>query len=178
MNLENVDYSHGDSPHRSFLARLRGAMLVDASVYEEVEHDHGALPQAAAVVALAAVAGALAQPFGVGVVRSLIEAFLGWGIGTGIVWALGVKLLGHTADYPELLRTLGFGQAPRIFLLLAVLPLGPLRGVIALAAFALSVLAWVIAARQALDVTTGRAVAICVLAFGVTVVISLMLPGL
>ncbi|MFQ5699486.1 MAG: YIP1 family protein [Myxococcota bacterium] len=178
MNLENVDYSHGDSPRRSFLARLRGAMLVDASVYEEVEHDPSAMMQAAAVVALAAVAGALAQPFGAALGRSLVEAFLSWGIGTAIVWGLGVKLLGHTSDYPELLRTLGFGQAPRIFLVAAALPLGPLRGLIALAAIGLSVLAWVIATRQALDVTTGRAVAICVLAFVVSVVISLLLPGL
>ena len=50
------DFSNGPVPSRSFGERLLGALRVDATIYEEVEHTPEALGQAAAVVALAAAA--------------------------------------------------------------------------------------------------------------------------
>ncbi|MAE94434.1 MAG: hypothetical protein CL910_07225 [Deltaproteobacteria bacterium] len=44
---------------RSFQERLIGALMLDASVYEEVEHDQDAMGQAVGVVALGAVAGGI-----------------------------------------------------------------------------------------------------------------------
>lgn len=152
---------------RTFGERLFGALKLDATVFEEVEHDPGALGQAATVVVLAAVAQALAG-FGVGglsaAASNLVGSLVGWFIAVGLVWLIGVVLFHHTSDYVELLRTLGFANAPGILLALAVLPWGPFLVVLQLAVFVLSVVAWVIAARQALDVGTGRAVWICVLA--------------
>ncbi len=152
---------------RSFTDRLFGALKLDATVYEEVEHDPTALSQAALVVAL----GAFAQGAGMasdggqaGVLAGIVGAFLGWFVGTAIVWIIGVKIMKHTSDYPELLRTLGFASAPSLLFGLGALPLGGLRGVVAFAVWVLTTIAYVIAARQALDVSTGRAVFICVLA--------------
>ena len=82
----------------------------------------------------------------------------------GIIWAIGVWYLKHTSDYPELLRTLGFASAPQLLFALGLIPLGPLLGLLAFLILGLSVAAWVIAVRQALDVSTGRAVGICLLA--------------
>jgi hypothetical protein len=152
---------------RSFADRLFGALKLDATVYEEVEHDPTALSQAALVVALGAFAqgAGMASDGGQGaVVAGIVGAFLGWFLGTAIVWIIGVKIMKHTSDYPELLRTLGFASAPSLLFALGVLPLGSLRGVVAVAVWLLTTIAYVIAARQALDVTTGRAVFICVLA--------------
>ena len=152
---------------RSFADRLFGALKLDATVYEEVEHDPTALSQAALVVALGAFAqgAGMASDGGQGaVVAGIVGAFLGWFLGTAIVWIIGVKIMKHTSDYPELLRTLGFASAPSLLFALGVLPLGSLRGVVAVAVWLLTTIAYVIATRQALDVTTGRAVFICVLA--------------
>jgi hypothetical protein len=154
-------------PRRSFGERLIGALKLDASVYDEVEHDPDALGQAAGVVALAAVAAALGSlPVGGGraLLLTLVSSFVGWLLGTAIIWGIGVKAMGHTSDYPELLRTLGFASAPQILLVLSILPLGPLRIVLSLAVFALTLVAFVVAVRQALDVSTGRAVGVCLLA--------------
>ena len=90
MNTENVDYSRGGAPRRSFVQRLQRSVLVDSTVYEEVEHDESSMPQAAAVVALAALAGAIGAFAEVGFVRGLVQGFLLWGIGTGTVWLIGV----------------------------------------------------------------------------------------
>ncbi len=152
---------------RSFVERLIGALKLDASVYEEVEHDPQALGQAAGVVALASLARGLASA-GVagagGVFGGILAGFVGWVLGTLIIWLIGVQMFRHSSDFPELLRTLGFASAPQIALVVAILPLGPLSALIALAVLGVSIAAFVIAVRQALDVTTGRAVFVCVLA--------------
>lgn len=152
---------------RGFGERLLGALKLDASVYEEVEHDTSAFGQAALVVALAALAQAVAT-FGEtgtsGAFVSLAGGFVGWLLGTGLVWLIGVAILNHTSDYGELLRTLGFASAPGMLGVLGVLPLGPAEALLGLAIFALSTIAAVIAVRQALDVGTGRAIVVCILA--------------
>jgi hypothetical protein len=152
---------------RSFSERLIGALKLDASVYEEVEHDTSAFGQAATVVALAAIAqglGTIHDSGAGGGLGSLVGSFLGWFIGAGLIWLIGVKVMNCTSDYGELIRTLGFATAPGILGVLGILPLGPLRPILWVAVFVLSTIAAVIAVRQALDVSTGRAVVVCVLA--------------
>jgi hypothetical protein len=166
----------GGGAARSFGERLIGALKLDASVYEEVEHDTGALGQAALVVGLSALAQAAAAFGGAGssgAFVSLAGGFLGWFLGTGLVWLIGVAILNHTSDYGELLRTLGFATAPGMLGVLGVLPLGGASALLGVAIFALSTIAAVIAVRQALDVGTGRAVVVCILANLVPVAIIL-----
>ena len=158
------DFSHGEVPRRSFGERLWGAIRLDATVYEEVEHTPDAMSQAVAVVALAAVAQTVGVPGSAGIVGGLLGGFIGWAISTGVIWVIGVKLLDHTSDYPELLRTLGFASAPQLLYAFGALPLGPGAPVLAVAITVLGLCAWVIAVRQALDTTTVRSVVICLLA--------------
>jgi hypothetical protein len=162
----------GSEPGRSFWERLYGALTLDATVFEEVEHDPSALAQAAGVVAVAAVARGVG--FG-DLFYSLVAGFIGWFVATAAVWIIGVKILEHTSDYVELLRTLGFATAPRVLLVLGVLPLGPLRGLLWLFVLFLLVVAFIVAVRQALDVRTDRAVFVCLVAAVLNVVPALLL---
>jgi hypothetical protein len=148
---------------RSFVERVVGALRLDAPTFDEIEHDRGALGQAAGVVALGGVATAIGAGSGVGgLMAGVLGALLGWAISAGFVWLVGVFVMKHSSDYPELLRTLGFASAPQFLLLLRGIPvLGALLGLVALL---WGLAAWVVAVRQALDVTTGRAVLVCVLA--------------
>jgi hypothetical protein len=151
---------------RGFGERLLGALKLDATVFEEVEDDQTALPQSVAVVALAAVASALSAGLGgVGpLVGQVVGAFAGWLIGVAIVWGIGVKAMGHSSDFGELMRTTGFASAPQLLLAVGILPIGPLMGLVALGVLVLSLIAYVLAVRHALDVETGTAVGICVAA--------------
>lgn len=165
---------------RSFGARLLGALKLDAAVYDEVEHDPDALPQAGIVVVLASLAeglGAIAVVGVLGLLGGVLGGLIGWVVSAGVVWLIGVKIMDHTSDFPELLRTLGFASAPALLSVLGILPLGPLRPVLGLVVFALLIVAFVIAVRQALDVTTGRAVLVCVLAVLARMVIVALLVG-
>jgi hypothetical protein len=157
----------GTGANRSFVERIVAAFKLDASVYEEVEHDPDSMKQAAAVIALAALAqglGAVAQGGLGGLVSAVIGGFIGWAVSAAVIWLIGVQLMGYTSDYPELLRTTGFASVPQFLMVLGLLPLGPLRGLLALAVFVLLVISFVVAVRQALDVDTGRAVLVCIAA--------------
>lgn len=149
----------------SFLRRFLGAARLSVPVYEEVEHDPDATVQAAGVVGLVALAAALgglkAGPGGP--LAGILEAYLGWMLWSGTCYLVGVRLFDGTADWGELLRTIGFAQAPGVLLALRIVPGVGL-------ALHLAVLAWMIGAvlvaiRQALDFSTGRALATALAGF-------------
>jgi hypothetical protein len=148
---------------------MKGAALLHTDTYEEVEADQTATGQAAGVVALVAVAQAIggAGEGGAGIVAGAISALLGWLLWAGITYLIGAKLLGGTATWGELLRTLGFAQTPGVLYVLGFIPV--LGGIIRFAVAIWVLIAGIIAIRQALDVGTGKAVLTAVLGWLVIV---------
>jgi hypothetical protein len=143
---------------RSIVERMKRAALLDVQTYEEVEADRGATGQAAAVVAIVAVSQGIGA-LGLGlpaIVAAIFASLLGWLIWSGVTYLVGDKLLGGTATWGELLRTLGFAQAPGVFGALALLPIA--GGLIRLVLTIWILVAGVIAIRQALDFGTGKAI--------------------
>jgi len=140
----------------SLVERMTGAALLNVDTYEEVEHDQTATVQAAGVVALVAVAQAIGAS-GTGLLGAFSAAgaaLIGWLAWAGITYLVGAKVFGGEASWGEVMRTLGFAQAPGVLWLLAFLPiigwfLDMLLPIwIAVAAF--------IAIRQALDIGNGK----------------------
>lgn len=162
--FKNVDFSGSPPPARPFGQRLWGALTLDATVYEEVEQYPQALGQATAVVVLAALARGIGELGQGAFIAGFLAGIAGWIVGTAIIWLIGVVILRLTSDFRELLRTLGFASAPCLLYLLGVLPLGPVEPFFAFAVWGLALVAWAIAVRQALDVSTGYALSICLLA--------------
>ena len=150
---------------RSFTDRMIAAAKLDIDLYEEVEADTDATLQAAGVVALAAIASGIGGIDGgaSGILGGILGAVVGWLLWAGITYLIGDKLLGGTASWGELLRTLGFAQAPSVLLVLAIVPV---LGLIVATVVGIWVLvASVIAIRQALDFSTGRAIVTALLGF-------------
>ena len=150
-------------PRRTWFERMKGAALLDVNTYEEVEADYTATKQAAGVVALVAVAQAIGGlgEGSFGVLTGVISALLGWLLWAGITYLIGAKLLGGTATWGELLRTIGFAQTPGV---LHILDIIPFLGMIVRFVVAIWVLiAGIIAIRQALDISTGKAILTAVL---------------
>jgi len=152
---------------RTLAERMIGAAMLDVSVYEEVEADESATGQAALVVAIVAIAGAVGAwgDGGSGMTSAVVSEFLKWFIWAGLTWFIGTRFFGGTATYGELLRTLAFAMSPGVLLVLGFVPiLGWLVG----AAVAIwSLVAGVIAIRQALDFDTGKAVATALIGWGI-----------
>ncbi len=79
----------------------------------------------------------------------ILLAIIGWIVWAVITWWIGGRIFKGTTDVGEMLRVLGFAQAPRV---IGVIPfLGPVAAVWVLVAS-------VVAIREGLDFSTGRAI--------------------
>ena len=105
-------------------------------------------------------------------VGSVLASVVFWAIFALFAYLIGAHLLRGpqtSATFGEVLRALGFAYAPSLFATLGLIPaVGPL---IVFIAGLWTLVASVIALRQALEVSTGRAVAIAVVAFLAMVVV-------
>ena len=162
-------------PRHSFVERMIGAAKLDVAVYEEVEADSSATGQAAGVVALAAIASAIGSWGNDNALGGLIGALLGWAIWAAVTYFIGVTLFKGTATWGELLRTLGFAQTPG---LLSIVGLIPILGAFArLLIFIWILIAAIIAIRQALDISTGKAVAVAILGWLALMIVMAFFAG-
>lgn len=158
----------------TFTERMIGAAMLQPAIYEEVEHDTTATGQAAGVVALVAAASALgaAQQGAAGMIGGVVSALLGWGLWSAITYFVGTRLFRGTADWGEMLRTIGFAQTPGLLSVARFVPIiGPL---LALIGWLWTLVAVIVAIRQALDFDTGRAVGTALVGFVINVVITVV----
>ena len=166
-----------DPVRHNFVERMIGAAKADAAMYTEVEHDAAATSQAAGVVAITAVASAVGgvSAGAGGMAGAVIAALVGWLLWAGLTYVIGDKLLGGTATWGELLRAVGFAQAPGILYVLAAVPgLGDIvRAVVGIWVLVCGV----VAIREALDFSTGKAILTAVLGWVVTVVLVFAIVG-
>ncbi len=147
--------------------RMIRAAKLDVQLYEEVEADQGATAQAMTVVILSAVAAGIgsANVGLLGIVVGTIAALVGWYIWAFLTYFIGTKFLPEpqtSADYGELLRTIGFSSAPGLIRVFGIIP--GLTALVFSVAGIWMLIAMVIAVRQALDYTsTWRAIGVCVI---------------
>ena len=145
-------------PRRSLTERAIAAARLDSGAFEEVEADSTATGQAALVVLASAIAQGVAaiHTGNFGIIGSICGALVGWVIWSAVTYFIGTTLFKGTATIGELLRTLGFAQAPGV---LYVLRLVPVLGWLITPFIAIWILiAGIIAIRQALDFSTGKAI--------------------
>ena len=149
--------------HRSIVDRMRGAAMLDVATYEEVEHDNDATGQAAVVVIIVAICTAIGAVWrgGPSIIGGPISAILGWLMWSAITYVIGDKMLGGTATWGELLRTIGFAQAPGVLMIFGIVPI--LGGFVRLVVGLWLLVTGVVAIRQALDFSTGKAIATALL---------------
>lgn len=165
------------------LDRMRRAVMLDASLYEEVEHDQTLNTEALTIVIIVAVASGISALLG-GIIGGQIgRAFLGalvsvvLGVVNYYIWAyvtqwVGTSLFDGTADVGEMLRVLGYAYTPQLLGLLGFIPC--VGWLISLAAFVLSLIAAVIAIREALDFDTGKAVVTAIVGWVIIVIINVV----
>jgi hypothetical protein len=148
----------------SLQSRMIRAARLDPALYDEVKADPRALPQAIFVVVLSALATGIGfgqgelGPIGLG----MLFALLGWWLAAYLAYFIGTKLLPEPqtdAEPAELLRTIGFSNAPGIVRMLAIVP--ELTIFVMLATTVWMICASVIAIRQGLSYqSTVRAVGV------------------
>jgi hypothetical protein len=159
----------------TFGDRMLRAARLDAQLYEEVEADETAMPQALGVVVLSSLAAGLGSPSGsvAGIIIGAIGALIGWYIWAALTYVIGTRLLpgpNTEATIGQLLRTTGFSSAPGILRIAGIIR--PLAAIIQLVAAIWMLAAMIVAVRQALDYeSTGRAIAVCLVGFLVQIAV-------
>jgi len=166
----------------TLLQRLVGAAALDAAIYEEVEADASALPQAFAIV----IASSLAAGIGArglttvtvgGVLLYSAIALVSWAAWALIPFEIGARLMPEPqtrVDVGQLLRTIGFAATPGLLRVLGVMPAVSIPVFVATSVWML--LAMIVAVRQALDYQTTRAaIAVCALGWALSIGIALVL---
>jgi hypothetical protein len=161
---------------RSLPARVWRALRLDWHLYEEVEHDRTSIGQACLVVLVACAAGAFGtwmrdvvidghdpaeSHVRIALALDLVEPLVFWLGGSFFAYMVGVSVFRgpHThSDYREVLRTTGFAFAPGVLRGLAFVPPPPLGFGLTVAGDAWMMVCGIVAVRQALDFTTGRAI--------------------
>ena len=152
---------------QSFSERMIGAARIDRPTYEEVEHDTSATSQAALIVVVAAIAGAIggAGHGWNGVVAGLLGALLGWVVSSAFIYLVGAKLIPSPqteADLGQVLRTQGFAAVPTFLLIFGGIPV--LGGIVALVAGIWYIITRIVGIQSALEASAVRAIGIAILA--------------
>lgn len=161
----------------ALVQRMIGAARLDVGTYEEVERDTSATQQALIVVILAAVAGGIGalDDGGIGLIGGVIGGVVQWAVLAFVCYFVGTRFLGSTntqADWGQLARTLGFAYTPAILGILGFIPVVDV--IVALIIFVWVIATTIVAIRQALDFSTGRAVATAI----ISVIISSLAIGI
>ena len=161
------------------LDRIIGVLKLDVNTFEAIEADESATSQAAIVVAVVAIVGgligggitaAMGGSFLGSFLRQLLGAFIGWFIWAGVTYFVGTSMFGGKATMGEMLRVLGFAQAPGI---LGIIPVcGSFVGWIWTLACTF------IAIRQGLDLDNSKAAMTAVVAFIAVLIVSFIITAI
>jgi hypothetical protein len=165
--------------------RMIRAARLDATLYEEVENDEAATTQALIVVSLSsicsgvgtainqAVLGEGFRGIGIGLLGGIFTALLVWFAWSLITYFIGTYVFGGSASFGELLRTIGFSDSPGVLLIFSFIPI--LGGLISFAVWIWGLIAMVVAVRQALDFSTGKAVLTCIVGWIAAIILLVVL---
>ena len=166
------------------LDRILRVIKLDKSVYAEVEVDQTATSQAALVVAIVAVLSAIGGGLGtlvtsggrgfiVAFLVAILSAFVGWLVWAAVTYFVGTSLFHGEATLGEMLRVIGFAQAPRMLSLFSFIPC--VGWVISFAGLLLSLYTGFLAIREGLDLDTNKTIATVVIGWIVAVLVNVVI---
>ena len=169
--------------------RMFRAAMLDSLVFDEIKEDRDAMNQAVQVIIIVtviSVINSVAQALNAttetsvqnNILTAAATAVVGWLLWSFLAYLIGTGVFGGTGSFVALLRALAFAQSPSVLTILAV-PLvfvptagAAIGGLLSLAVALWTLIVSVIATRQTLGISTGKATATTVIVAVVLVVIS------
>ena len=170
----------------TMINRMIRAAMLDVDFYEEAEADTSLTQEALMVIILVSIlcgigaflGGLIAGSIGgaiIGLILTIVIGVVNYYIWAYVTHFVGTNLFEGTADVGELLRTLGYASSPRVLSILSFIPcVGPL---IVLISAIWSLVAGVIAVRQALDFDTGKAVITVIIGWVIILIITFVISA-
>ncbi len=170
--------------------RIMRAIRLDFTVFREIAEDQAAMTEAAIIVAIVSLMSAIGTFIGslitdAGFGSALLGFFYTWLISgillNWIFWAVLTYFVGTTlfqgrTDIPEMMRVLGYANAPNLLGIFGFIPC--VGWLIALVGWILSLIAGVIAIREAMEFDSGKAIITVVISWVIQLVIALILGSI
>jgi hypothetical protein len=167
--------------------RIVRAIRLDWTVFREIAEDESAMSQAAIIVAVVTFLSSIGTAIGVligggdfgravlsffgdWIINGILIGWIGWAI---ITYFVGTAMFQGKTDIPEMMRVLGYASAPKLLGILGFIPC--VGWIFALAGWILSLIAGVIAVREAMEFETSQAIVTVVIGVVVAIVLSLIL---
>ena len=170
--------------------RIVRAIRLDWTVFREIAQDREAMKEAAIIVLVVTFLAALGGTGGMLIAKvdagtAILGFFVNWfvnGILIGwIGWAaltylVGVMLFKGQTDVQEMMRVLGYASAPRLLGLLGFIPC--VGWIFVIAGWVLSLIAGILAIREAMEFETGNAIITVVISWIAALVIAMIINGI
>jgi hypothetical protein len=170
--------------------RIVRAIRLDWTVFREIAQDRNAMKEAAIIVlvvtflsALGGAGGLLIAKVDAGtailgffvdwLVNGVLIGWIGWSI---LTYLVGTILFKGQTDVQAMMRVLGYATAPRLLGLFSFIPC--IGWLIAIAGWILSLIAGIIAIREAMDFETGNAIVTVLISWIAAFVIALIINGI
>jgi hypothetical protein len=169
--------------------RIIGALTFRKDVYSEVEQDTSFTGTAWVLVAVVAFLNNLGLAFvpdggGIlGLIGGTILAVVGFAVGSFVISWVGRALFKADVNFGEMVRTLGLAYIWNILGVLGILgaispALGCLTAPVAIVAFILGLIAWFIAAKEALDLEWVQTIVTVLIGWVIMMVITGVIGGI
>ncbi len=150
--------------------RIMRAIRLDMLVFREIAEDEKAMTEAAIIVAVVSFLAAVGSGIGLVIAKAsfgrvvggffyewliggILLGWVGWSV---LTYFVGTMLFQGKTDIPEMMRVLGYANAPRLLGLLGFIPC--VGWLISLAGLVLALIAGVLAIREAMEFDTGKAI--------------------
>ena len=170
--------------------RIMRAIRLDWTVFREIAEDQNAMTEAAIIVAVVTFLSGIGTFIGsliadVGFGSALLGflstwlisgILLGWILWAVLTYFVGTMLFQGKTDIPEMMRVLGYANAPNLLGIFGFIPC--VGWLIALAGAILSLIAGVIAVREAMEFDTTKAIITVVISWVIAFIISLIIGGI
>jgi hypothetical protein len=169
--------------------RILRAVRLDWTVFREIAEDRDAMREAVIIVVVVAILSAIGGAgvmlvgqegmgravlgFFTGLVTSILIGWIGWAI---LTYFVGTLLFKGRTDIPEMMRVLGYANAPNLLQVFSFIPC--VGWLIALAGSILALIAGVLAIREAMEFDTGKAIITVLISWGISLVISVLIGSI
>jgi hypothetical protein len=169
--------------------RIMGAFTFRKEVYADVEKDTTFTQTAWMIVAIvsflsqlgstAATARTVGGGWVIGVIFGTIFSIIGFGLGAFVISWAGKTFFNADTSFDEMVRVLGLAYVWRVIGFLGILgyggnPLACITGPIVLIAVIAGLVAWFIAAKEALDLEWPQTIGTVLIGWVVTLVVSVI----
>jgi hypothetical protein len=162
--------------------RILRVVRLDWTVFREIAEDQSAMTEAAIIVVVATFLSAIGSGiasgnfilgFLVSWILAILVGWLGWAV---LTYFVGTTLFKGKTDIPEMMRVLGYANAPNLLGLFSFIPC--VGWLLALAGGILALIAGVLAVREAMEFETTQAIITVVVAWVISFIITLILGSI